>query len=86
MVSLALAFITFSNNEISTDQSLLFFSKTLFIAGLAHCLMGNVDGEKVKAIIEGIRLSGYPQDYGLILGGVADQERARMALVNLLSF
>ena len=86
MVNLASGFVTFSNNQVSNDQSYLFFSKILFIALLVHCLMGKVDLEKVGVIVSAINLTGYPQDSEVIYGAVVEKGIARKTLKELLSF
>ena len=86
MLSSATAFVVYCNNEINSDQSFLLFSKTMFVAALAHCMMGNVQGGVLEIFVEAIRLSGYSQDCGLLWKSVNDPKMAENALVLLVTF
>jgi hypothetical protein len=85
MLLSATAFISYSNNQVNTDHSYLVFSKTLFVAALAHCLLRRVQPQVIKTFAEAIRLSGRPQNYELLWNGAADPEKAIEALVELIT-
>ena len=86
MLNTALAFITYSNNQVDYDSTFLFYSKTMFIAALCYCVMRKVKVGVIEAFMEAIRLTGYPQDYDLLWEGSRDPDKAQLALLELLTF
>ena len=86
MHTLALGFVTYSTYQFSADHSFLFFSKTLFVAALVHCLLGNAKIEVLDVFVKAIKFSGYPQDYALLEEAGTNQGKAIDALLALLMF
>ena len=85
MFTLAVAFVSFSNNQITSDQTFCLFSKTLYVAALTKCTLESPTTKEIDLVIEAIKLSGNPQDYGILRTAGRDQEKAREALLNILT-
>ncbi len=82
IISTATSFITFANNSIISDQTLLFFSKTVYVTALVHKMIGRGEERVLGICKEAIRLSGYNQDIAVLY----DARVALLVLVDLLTF
>lgn len=86
MLASASAFVTYSNQTVSPDQTFIFFSKTCYVTALSLCMIGKARKEVLEVFVEAMRLSGFDNDNEVIWEAAGDPLKAINALVEMLSF
>ena len=80
----ALAFVKYCGYQVNPDQTFVYLSKTWFVSGLAHCILPNPQLRVVEVFVEGMRLTGFPQEDGILYESVVEREKAVKALEDVL--